>query len=879
MEYRGVNELRTMFEDFFVSKEHYPRGSFSLVPEKDKSLLLVNSGMAPLKPYFSGAETPPSKRMTTCQKCIRTGDIDNVGRTDRHATFFEMLGNFSFGDYFKREAIQWGWEFVTQVLGMPEDKLWATIYEEDDEAFDLWREVVDMPAEKIVRLGKEDNFWEIGTGPCGPCSEVYFDRGEERGCGKEDCRPGCDCDRYLEFWNYVFTQFDKQEDGSYVPLAHPNIDTGMGLERLACIMQDVDSIYAIDTIRAILDEVVRITGREYKEGAGEDDVSIRVITDHVRAVSFMIADGIMPSNEGRGYVLRRLLRRAARHGRLLGLQQPFLADLSATVVETSKSAYPELEERHDHIRKIISVEEEKFAKTIDQGSEILDEYIAENAKSGSGELTGEQLFKLYDTYGFPPELTREIAEEKGCTVDEEGFYRRMDEQRDMARAARKVDDGNGWSENEEAYTAFPDTAFVGYEQKSIVANILGLIRRGRPVDSLEEGEEGMVVLDRTPFYAEGGGQIGDRGRIETAGARAEVLDTVHIKQVHAHKVRVEAGSLSVGGAQVSIDELRRNATARNHTATHLLHKALKQVLGAHVEQSGSYVMPDLLRFDFTHYESLSQAQIQEIEDIVNREILAFKQVQKQIMSIAEARQLGAVALFGEKYGEIVRVISIPEFSAELCGGTHVDNTGQIGSIRITSEGSVAAGIRRIEAVTGAAVSVLLRSEQELVREMADTLKANRNDILHKAEQLMEETRSLRKELDSSKRAAAVSSLDDMIQSAEIIGDVKLILGAIGPASVEELRALSDEIRQREKRAIAVLAAQKDEGASLIVSVADALMDEGYHAGKMIKDIARAAGGGGGGKANMAQAGIGDFSRIDEAFAEAKRLIGSGAGSQ
>lgn len=879
MEYRGVNELRTMFEDFFVSKEHYPRGSFSLVPEKDKSLLLVNSGMAPLKPYFSGAETPPSKRMTTCQKCIRTGDIDNVGRTDRHATFFEMLGNFSFGDYFKREAIQWGWEFATQVLGMPEDKLWATIYEEDDEAFDLWREVVDMPAEKIVRLGKEDNFWEIGTGPCGPCSEVYFDRGEERGCGKEDCRPGCDCDRYLEFWNYVFTQFDKQEDGSYVPLAHPNIDTGMGLERLACIMQDVDSIYAIDTIRAILDEVVRITGREYREGAGEDDVSIRVITDHVRAVSFMIADGIMPSNEGRGYVLRRLLRRAARHGRLLGLRQPFLADLSATVVETSRSAYPELEERHDHIRKIISVEEEKFAKTIDQGSDILDEYIAENAKSGSGELTGEQLFKLYDTYGFPPELTREIAEEKGCTVDEEGFYRRMDEQRDMARAARKVDDGNGWSENEEAYTAFPDTAFVGYEQKSIAANILGLIRHGRHVDSLEEGEEGVVVLDRTPFYAEGGGQIGDRGRIETADARAEVLDTVHIKQVHAHKVRVEAGSLSVGETQVSIDELRRNATARNHTATHLLHKALKQVLGAHVEQSGSYVMPDLLRFDFTHYESLSQAQIQEIEDIVNREILAFKQVQKQIMSIVEARQLGAVALFGEKYGETVRVISIPEFSAELCGGTHVDNTGQIGSIRITSEGSVAAGIRRIEAVTGAAVSVLLRSEQELVREMADALKANRNDIVHKAEQLMEETRSLRKELDSSKRAAAVSSLDDMIQNAEIIGDVKLILGATGPASVEELRVLSDEIRQREKRAIAVLAAQKDEGASLIVSVADALMDEGYHAGKMIKDIARAAGGGGGGKANMAQAGIGDFSRIDEAFAEAKRLIANGAESQ
>lgn len=874
MEYRGVNELRKMFEDFFVSKDHFPRGSFSLIPEKDKSLLLINSGMAPLKPYFSGAETPPKKRMTTCQKCIRTGDIDNVGKTDRHATFFEMLGNFSFGDYFKREAIQWGWEFITEILGMPEDKLWATIYEEDDEAFDLWREVVNMPAEKIVRLGKEDNFWEIGTGPCGPCSEVYFDRGEAYGCGKESCQPGCDCDRYLEFWNYVFTQFDKQEDGTYVPLAHPNIDTGMGLERLACIMQHVDSIYAIDTIRAILDEVVRLSGKEYQEGDGPFDVSLRVVTDHVRAVSFMIADGIMPSNEGRGYVLRRLLRRAARHGRLLGLHNPFLADLAKIVVKTSSLAYPELAVRFEHVHKIISIEEEKFAKTIDQGSEILEGYISDNIDNGLNELTGEQLFKLYDTYGFPPELTKEIALEHGCSVDEEGFYERMKEQKEQARAARKIDDENGWSENDAVYAAFAETEFLGYDHTAADCRVLGIVRQGRSVETLTAGEEAYVILDRTPFYAEGGGQVGDVGLLEAEDAKAEVLDTLHIKHVHAHKVRMLSGSFNAGECiHAKVDPFARNATARNHTATHLLHKALRQVLGAHVEQAGSYVMPDILRFDFTHYESLSIEQIDEIERIINKEILQFKKVSKQMMSIDEAKEMGAVALFGEKYGDTVRVVTIPEFSSELCGGIHVDNTGQIGAIRILSENSVAAGIRRIEAITGHVISTRLRSEQAFIKEMTEALKTNRSNAIQRIEHLHEDIRVLKKEIDDYKRTSASSYVENMLHEALSMGGAVLVTGVVSDATIEELRSFADEIKQKEKRSIAVLATSLQDGkSSLIVSVSDELLEEGYHAGKWVKEIASAAGGGGGGKANMAQAGIADAMKIPVAFEEAKRLF-------
>ncbi len=873
MRYTGVNELRKKFEDFFVSKDHYPRGSFSLVPEKDKSLLLINSGMAPLKPYFSGAETPPKKRMTTCQKCIRTGDIDNVGRTARHATFFEMLGNFSFGDYFKREAILWGWEFITKVLEMPKDKLWATIYEEDDEAHDLWRELVDMPEERIVRLGKEDNFWEIGTGPCGPCSEVYFDRGPEFGCGKEDCKPGCDCDRYLEFWNYVFTQFDRQEDGSYVPLAHPNIDTGMGLERLACIMQNVDSIYAIDTMRTILDEVVRISGVAYHDGEAASDVSIRVITDHVRTISFMIADGILPSNEGRGYVLRRLLRRAARHGRLLGLHQPFLAALSAKVGETSATAYPELSQRSDYIRKIIAVEEDKFARTIDQGSEILEDHLRQICENGGRELTGEQVFKLYDTFGFPLELTREIALEAGCSVDEAGFNARMDEQREMARAARKADDSEGWTDDASVFNSFPPTEFTGYTMDSCDVRILGLIQGKKRIHQLEEGDEARVILDRTPFYAEGGGQTGDRGRLIADHVLAEVLDTSKVKDIYVHKVRILSGELSEGDlVRGEIDRIRRHATARNHTATHLLHKALKMTVGNHVEQAGSYVTPDLLRFDFTHFEPIPVEKLLEIEDIINNEILQFKDVQWETMSIREAEKRGAVALFGEKYGDTVRVITVPDFSMELCGGTHVANTGQIGSIRILSESGVAAGVRRIEAATGAGVALWLRKQQELIHEVADSLKTNPTGILKKAENMTEEIRKLKKELEATKLAAVQSGMDEMIARARSFNGVRLINGTLENATINDLRSLSDQIKGREKAVILVLAAVQEAKATLMVSISDDLLDRGYHAGTMIKEIAAAAGGSGGGKADMAQAGIQDPSRIQAAFLRAEQLL-------
>jgi alanyl-tRNA synthetase len=873
MKYTGVNQLRQMFEDFFVSKDHYPRGSFSLVPEKDKSLLLINSGMAPLKPYFSGAEIPPKKRMTTCQKCIRTGDIDNVGKTARHATFFEMLGNFSFGDYFKREAIAWGWEFITQVLEMPEDKLWATIYEEDDEAFDLWREIVNLPKERIVRLGKEDNFWEIGTGPCGPCSEVYFDRGEEYGCGSPDCKPGCDCDRYLEFWNYVFTQFDRQEDGSYVPLAKPNIDTGMGLERLACIMQNVDSIYAIDTMRAILDEVVNLSGVAYHDGEAISDVSIRVITDHVRTVSFMIADGILPSNEGRGYVLRRLLRRAARHGRLLGLKKSFLAKLSDKVIQTSGDAYPELVERREYIKKIISVEEEKFAQTIDQGSEILDEYIKDLKKGGKTQLSGENAFKLYDTYGFPLELTKEIVQEAGCTVDEAGFSENMQAQREMARAARKADTGEGWTDEAAMYNSFPKTGFTGYQLYECESKVLGIIKGMSALKSAGEGEEVRIVLDKTPFYAEGGGQTGDCGELSAVGLHAEVTDTVKVKDVYVHKVKILSGEIALNDiVSAAVCLSTRNATARNHTATHLLHKALKMTLGDHVEQAGSYVTKDMLRFDFTHFEAIPKEKFSEIEDIVNTEILKFKDVSAVTMSLDEAKKIGATALFGEKYGKEVRVIAVPEFSIELCGGTHVANTGQIGSIKILAEYGVAAGVRRIEAITGNSVNQMLGKEQALIGEVSEILKTNPAGLLKRVEAFSEEIKAVRKELEHYKSASMGAGLSQMLEEAKIINGIRLLTKTFENSDINDLRNLSDTIKAQEKSIVMVFAAVSQEKATLMVSISDDLLGKGYHAGKMIKEIATAAGGGGGGKADMAQAGAKDISKLPEAFAVAEKLL-------
>ena len=874
MKYMGLNEIRKLFTDFWVSKEHYARGSYSLVPEKDKSLLLIAAGMAPLKPYFSGAEVPPAKRMTTCQKCVRTNDIDNVGHTARHATFFEMLGNFSFGDYFKKDAIPWAWEFATKYLGLPEDRIWVTIYLDDDEAREIWLKT-GVPDEHIVRLGKEDNFWEIGQGPCGPCSELHYDRGPEFGCGKPDCKPGCDCDRFLEFWNLVFTQFDKQEDGSYVPLAHPNIDTGMGLERMACIMQGVDSIYAVDTMKSILNEVVRISGTEYKDGKGDYDVSIRVVTDHIRTACFMIADGILPSNEGRGYILRRVLRRAARHGRLLGVKGKFLVELSNKVMENYGEAYPELITRKDYIQKIIGIEEDKFAQTIEQGLGILDQYIADNKAENKTVLTGEQAFKLYDTFGFPFEVTKEIAEEAGFTVDEEGFKANMQAQKAQARAARKDDDNNGWLDDSVVYNEFPKTQFLGYETGSAQAKLVGIVSAAGSVKTADEGEEVKLVLDATPFYGESGGQIGDHGTIKGDGFTAEITDTVRKKDVFVHSAKITSGQANVGDeVTAAICPFWHNSVARNHTATHMLQKALQTVLGDHVAQAGSLVTAGSLRFDFTHFEAISKEDLAKIEDMVNVEILKFTPVTTQVLPIEEANKLGAMHLFGEKYGETVRVVSIGDYSMEFCGGTHVSNVGQIGCFKIISESGVAAGTRRIEAITGDAVRKLLNKEQTVISNVAASLKSNAAGLEKKAEDTAAEIKALKKEIEEMKAKAAAAGASDMMAGAKQFGEARLICKQFEGAGVDQLRSISDSIKAAEKNVVLVMADVNGPKATIMVSVTDDLVGKGYHAGNMVKEIAKAAGGGGGGKADMAQAGAKDISKLPEAFAVAEKLMES-----
>ena len=876
MKYLGVNEIRKMFLEFWESKGCLAHESYSLVPQNDKSLLLIAAGMAPLKPYFAGTEEPPRHRMTTCQKCIRTNDIDNVGHTARHATFFEMLGNFSFGDYFKRESLTWGWEFVTgeQWLAIPKEKIWATVFQDDDEAFEIWRDEIGLPEERIVRLGKDDNFWEIGTGPCGPCSEIYYDRGPEYGCGKPDCKPGCDCDRYMEFWNHVFTQFDRQEDGSYLELEHKNIDTGMGLERMACIMQGVDSIYSVDTMQAILQEVCRMAGKTYSGGASRDDVSIRIITDHIRAVSFMICDGILPSNEGRGYILRRLLRRAARHGRLLGIKGTFLKDLCSKVFETSGEAYPDLIERADYIRKIIGIEEDKFAATIDQGQSILDGYIQEAKASGLKLISGEHSFRLYDTYGFPIELTKEIAEDAGLDVDEEGFTACMNAQKEQARAARKAEDNAGWLDETVMYHDFPPTEFTGYDSLAGEARVIGIVKGMSQLDFAPEGTEVRVILDRTPFYGEGGGQTGDTGVIEAAGKfSAAVTNTTKVSGVYVHHVSVTKGQIRVGDyVTVCVDEKRRHAIARNHTATHLLQKALRIVLGDHVEQAGSLVTEEELRFDFTHFEAISKEDLQTVEDIVNSEILKFTSVETRVMPIEEAKNLGAMMLFGEKYGDTVRVVNVPDFSLEFCGGTHVANIGQIGAIRILSESGVAAGVRRIEAITGSRVGMELAKEQDLVAQVADALKTTSGNLLRRAETLAEENRALKKELEELKKAGMDSGISELIANAKVFGDAKLITKTFDGATIDDLRGLSDSIKKDQKGIVMVFASVNGPKATLMVSVTDDLVGRGYHAGNMIKEIAKAAGGGGGGKADMAQAGAKDISKLSDAFTVAEKLM-------
>lgn len=871
MEKLGLNEIRRLFREFYVSKGHYPEKSASLIPKNDKSLLIINSGMAPLKNYFAGVETPPSKRMTTCQKCIRTGDIDNVGITSRHGTFFEMLGNFSFGDYFKEQSLTWGLEFMTEWLHMPFEKIWATVYEDDDEAVEIWKKL-GMPEERIVRLGKEDNFWEIGLGPCGPCSELYFDRGPEYGCGSPDCKPGCDCDRYLEFWNHVFTQFSKEEDGSYSNLEHPNIDTGMGLERMACIMQGVDSIFDIDTIRHILNGVVAKSGVEYKDGQVPTDVSIRIITDHLRSITFMIADGIMPSNEGRGYVLRRLLRRAARHGRLLGIEGPFLAELSDKVIEVSGEAYPELIEKKDYIQKIISVEEEKFADTIDQGEAIIAQYVEELKASGKTVLDGEKAFKLYDTYGFPLELTEEILSENNMTADTEGFAANMQKQKELARSKRKSTEGEAWKEADYDLDV-PATVFKGYETLSCSSEILAIISDAGLVETAEKGSKVKIILKETPFYAVGGGQVDDKGVMSTPKATLKVESVEKKDGVFFHSCMVAEGRVSAGEEIFcQVDVKRRNRTARNHTATHLLQKALREVLGSHVQQSGSSVNDEVLRFDFSHFEAVSKEQLDLIQQMVNDRIDEFLPVTTSEMSMKEAQESGAMALFGEKYGEKVRVVNAGNWSVELCGGTHVRNTGEIGSFKILSESGIASGIRRIEAVTGTGVLAEAESNEEIAGKAAEALKCNKVSLPEKAKSIAEEIKSLKKELEELKKAAMGNEADTLMKEAIEVKGIKLIAKEFADYSINNLRSISDDIKASNKNVCMVLASISEDKVTMLVSLTDDLIEKGLHAGKMIKQIAAVCGGGGGGKADMAQAGAKDPSKIKDAFDIAKTLL-------
>ena len=878
MEKLGLNEIRKRFLDFYESKDHYVGKSASLIPRNDKSILIINSGMAPLKAYFAGTETPPKKRMCTCQKCIRTGDIDNVGHTARHGTFFEMLGNFSFGDYFKKESLTWGLEFLTEHLGFPLDKLWATVYLDDEEAIGIWKSI-GMNPDHIVRLGKEDNFWEIGLGPCGPDSEIFYDRGEDFGCGKPDCKPGCDCDRFIEIWNHVFTQFSKEEDGSYSNLAHPNIDTGMGLERMACVMQETDSIFDVDTIRYILNGVVEKSGVAYHDGAEPTDVSIRIITDHLRAMTFMIADGIMPSNEGRGYVLRRLLRRAARHGKTLGIKGSFLVELSNRVIEVSGEAYPELVEKKDYIQKIIQVEEDNFAATIDKGEEIIADYIEQLKKDGKTVLDGASAFKLYDTFGFPLELTEEILAENGFSADEEGFKEHMQAQKDLARKNRKSNEDEGWDQNELELDV-QKTTFTGYDTLSDTSLVAAIIADGKLVDSVCEGQKAIVIVDQTPFYAEGGGQVCDKGFMSTVVEcveekifDAEVLKVEKKDGIYYHTIQVLSNEIKVGDeVLLAVDPEKRHCTERNHTATHLLQKALREVVGTHVEQAGSMVNENVLRFDFSHFEAVTPQQLKEVEEKVNEAINNFLPVSTEEMSMEDAQKTGAMALFGEKYGATVRVVNAGGWSVELCGGTHVKNTGEIGAFKIVSEGGVASGVRRIEAVTGTGVLTAANAAETTVAQVCEILKCNKNALADKAKSMAEELKSLKKEIEEMKKAAMGGEVDAMVAAAKEINGMRLITKEFSEYTINDLRNLSDDIKAAHKGIVMVFATVNGEKVTFLVSITDDLLEKGYHAGNMIKQIAAACGGGGGGKADMAQAGAKDSSKINDAFVVAESLI-------
>ena len=864
MKKTGLHEIRREFLNFFQEKEHLVIPSFSLVPKEDKSLLLINAGMAPLKPYFTGEKIAPSKRATSCQKCIRTADIENVGKTARHATFFEMLGNFSFGDYFKKEAIEWAREFLTKRLEIPEENLWVSVYIEDDEAYEIWNKDIGVSQDKIVRLGKEDNFWELEVGPCGPSSEIYVDMGKEVGCGSKDCKPGCECDRFIEIWNLVFTQFDKDEEGNYHPLAHPNIDTGMGLERISAVIEGANNIFEIKAIRDILKAVEKVSNIEYGVDP-KKDASMRIITDHSRAMVFLVSDGVLPSNEGRGYVLRRIIRRAARHGKLLGIEGEFLNAIVGEVIDSWKVEYPIIKEKEEYIKKVISSEEDKFQETIDQGIHILESYIEEMENKGEKSLNGSKAFKLYDTYGFPLDLTKEILEEKGLTVDEIEFNQYMEEQRKRARNARTAD--SGWK-NEDSIIDFSKyySSFKGYEFLDLETEVLGLFIGNKSVDNMSEGQEGVIIIKETPFYAESGGQVGDIGYIKNENFLGEVVDTKYADKTIIHFIKIKEGQVSIGDKVFAlVDERRRKNIMRNHSATHLLHQALKEVLGEHVNQAGSIVLPNRLRFDFTHFEGVKEEELREIEKIVNEKILDDLDIKTLETTLEESKKMGVIGLFDNKYGEEVRVVEMGDFSMELCGGTHVDNTGNIGLFKIISESSIASGVRRVEAITGEEVYRYLNEIEGNLDNLSNTLKTNREGLKDRAEDLVVELKEKERELENLKSKMALSIVDEIINSKKNIDGVNLVVYKVENMDMNSLRNLGDEIKNKLATGVIVLSSVDNGKISFVSMVTKDLINKGLHAGNLIRDIAKITGGGGGGRPDMAQAGGRDLDKIDEAM--------------
>jgi alanyl-tRNA synthetase len=873
MKYMGLNEVREKFLSFFESKDHLRLHSFPLVPKTDKSLLLINSGMAPLKPYFTGQEAPPHKRVATCQKCIRTPDIDNAGKTARHGTFFEMLGNFSFGDYFKKEAISWGWEFMTKMMEIPYELLYVSIYEEDDEAYHIWKDIIGLPDEKIVRLGKDDNFWEIGTGPCGPCSEIYVDRGERFGCGKSTCKVGCDCDRYMEVWNLVFTQFNRDDEGNYTPLDFPNIDTGMGLERMAAVMQEADSIFEVDTVKSILDYVCAMSNKEYGKDE-KTDISIRVITDHIRSVVFMISDNIMPSNEGRGYVLRRLLRRAARHGKLLSIEDAFLALVAEKAIHQSCESYPELAEKREYILRVIKSEEEKFNETISQGLNMLKEEINLLLSENKTVFSGQEAFRMYDTFGFPVELTEEILEEYGMTLKKDEYELKMKEQKNRAREARFSKDVEGWNDSlSEIIASLEATQFIGYEHLKVKAEVKAIIVGDHMAERLDKGQSGIIVLDKTPFYAESGGQVGDSGSVVSEYGHAEIEDTQKNANKHLHYTKMIDGFIALGNEVTAmVDCTRRTDIQRNHSATHLLHKVLKRELGEHVNQAGSLVEQNRLRFDFVHFEKITKNQLAKIEHEVNEAIFEGYDVTQSNMSIEQARKTGATALFDEKYANVVRVINMGGFSMELCGGCHIDNTSKIGLFKILSEGSVASSVRRIEAVTGRYAYENTRKTEEALQSVAHIAKTNIVSVVTKVEEAYDTIKELTKDVEELKMIVNKDIFVQLLNNVTEINEIKYIASIVDNASVEEMRALSDKFKDKFDMCVIALAGKKDNKAMMILTASKGVVKKGFKSGVVLKEAIAKTGGSGGGRADMAQGGVNNIKKIDDAFSVIKNKI-------